>query len=139
MCQINGTWVFRWLFLESLPQLLGQIYIQLVQVIFTDGDSQETSALDEAIDLFFPNARRRRCGFHIVMQGMNTQLPKNSVVQTKNRPAFDAYMGEISNWIYSLMSEETESEEKFLISRALLYAYVQSCDFSSAWTPGVAD
>ncbi len=38
-----------------MPTLLGKDYLSLVKVIVTDGDSQETSQLDIAISLHFPN------------------------------------------------------------------------------------
>ena len=44
------SWVFRWLFQIVFPHFLGSDCIQRIQVIVTDGDSQETSQLDVAIE-----------------------------------------------------------------------------------------
>jgi hypothetical protein len=56
------AWAFRWLFLIVLPTLLGVAFLQLIQVVATDGDLQETSQLDIAIAKFFPQVLRVRCG-----------------------------------------------------------------------------
>ena len=36
------AWVFRWIFQTVMPTLLGREYISRVNVMITDGDSQET-------------------------------------------------------------------------------------------------
>jgi hypothetical protein len=64
------AWVFRWLFQIVFPHFLGQDCISRIQVIVTDGDSQEISQLDMAIERFFPQAQRVRCGWHIVDKGI---------------------------------------------------------------------
>jgi hypothetical protein len=69
------AWVFCWLFQVVLPSLLGHKWLQHVQVIITDGDSQETSQLDIAMPKFFPQAHWVRCGWHIVDQGWKRYGP----------------------------------------------------------------
>ena len=46
------SWLFRWLFQEALPVLLGKDTLELVKLIMTDGDSQEMTQVDYAIDTF---------------------------------------------------------------------------------------
>jgi hypothetical protein len=44
------AWFFRWLFQEALPALIGKETMACVKVIITDGDSQEMSQVDFAIN-----------------------------------------------------------------------------------------
>ena len=46
----------------------------MIQIIITDGDSQEKNQLDAAIDEFFPQAKRVRCGYHIVKRGWDNKI-----------------------------------------------------------------
>ena len=39
--------------------------------MITDGDSQEFTQVDNAIENVIPNAQRVRCGWHIVNQGFD--------------------------------------------------------------------
>lgn len=43
------SWLFRWLFQEALPVLLGTQTLRLVKLVMTDGDSQEMAQVDYAI------------------------------------------------------------------------------------------
>ena len=63
------AWSFRWVFSVVMPRLFGEDVLKNVKFILTDGDRQETSQVDVAIQLFFPHANRLRCGWHIVDQG----------------------------------------------------------------------
>ena len=40
-------------------------------IVITDGDSQEFTQVDNAIQNVLPNAKRVRCGWHIVHQGFD--------------------------------------------------------------------
>ena len=71
----NQAWVFKWLFQTVFPTLLGKDVLTNIVVFVTDGDSQETSQLDNAIDVFFPQAKRIRCIWHLVDRGMATGFP----------------------------------------------------------------
>ena len=54
--------------------MFGRDTLSSIQVIITDGDSQETRQLDNAIDLFFPQATCVWCGWHIVNRGWNANV-----------------------------------------------------------------
>ena len=47
-------WVFQWVFCVLLPKVYSNDLLSQIQVIITDGDAQESSQIDNAIDLFFP-------------------------------------------------------------------------------------
>jgi hypothetical protein len=66
----NRAWLFRWLFQTAIPSLIGREACARVQLVITDGDSQECEQMDAAIDTVFTGAKRRRCGWHIVDRGM---------------------------------------------------------------------
>jgi hypothetical protein len=120
------SWAFRWLFQVVLPTLLGSEPLQKVKVIITDGDSQETSQLDLAIALFFPQVLRVRCGWHIIDRGWKRNGPKKTSVPKPMRKPFDVKTHEIRNWMYSWMKPKCETEEEYIISKALFIAYLQS-------------
>lgn len=69
------AWLFRWIFRHGIPTLLGKDACKRVRLIVTDGDSQETSQLDNAISSkIYGDAKRRRCGWHIIEKGATKHL-----------------------------------------------------------------
>jgi hypothetical protein len=54
------AWTFQWVFQDVLPNMFRREYLKQVNIIITDGDSQETTQLDIAIQLYLPSARRLR-------------------------------------------------------------------------------
>jgi hypothetical protein len=73
------AWAFRWLFQVVFYTLLGCSGLGRIKVVITDGDAQETSQLDLAIQAFFPRALRIRCGWHIVDRGWHRHGPKKTL------------------------------------------------------------
>ena len=78
-------------------------------MIITDGDSQETSQLDNAVRLnVYGNAQRRRCGWHIIEKGTTLRLrfaasntnAKNVVSLTKL-------------WVQESLMKGVETEEEY--------------------------
>jgi hypothetical protein len=69
---------YRWVFLEALPLLLGECNLQKINLIMSDGDSQEFNAIDEGIFKYFKNAHQGRCAYHIVQKTWGKEFPKNS-------------------------------------------------------------
>lgn len=110
----NRNWLYRWLFHEAVPLLVGKSACKRSHLIICDGDPQECSQLDTAIVSVFPNAKRRRCGWHVVDRGWNSHFGKNLGGKNhKNRKRIDKLIREIKNWLYSLMKDiETEEEYK---------------------------
>lgn len=69
------AWLFRWIFFHGIPTLMGKAACSKVKMIITDGDSQETLQLDNAIrSKVYGNAIRRRCGWHIIEKGSTVHL-----------------------------------------------------------------
>ena len=55
-------WVFRWIFCVLLPKVYSNDLLSQIKIIVTDGDAQESSKIDNAIDLFFCKLN----GFNVV-------------------------------------------------------------------------
>ena len=77
-------WVFRWVFCVLLPKVYSNYLLSQIKIIVTDGDAQESSQIDNAIDLFFPEVKRVQCGWHIVHQGWNRVIGKPSYHHKKH-------------------------------------------------------
>ena len=60
------AWQFRWCFSYVLPLMVGIDHLSRVKMVITDGDVHEYSQVDAAIASAFTNARRGRCGYHLV-------------------------------------------------------------------------
>ena len=100
------AWMFRWLFQVATPSLLGTSSCELVQLQITDGDSQETSQLDQAMKTIFKNSKRRRCGWHIIEKGWERNV--SGLAKTKEAKHIESV---VKDWIYSLMNDiETDAE-----------------------------
>lgn len=128
-CPNQSAWVFKWVFETCMLNLLGSVHVRRIAVVFTDGDSTETGQLDEAIDNIFINARRRRCGWHIVSRGMDVRIPKKGTIEKRLQKRYETIQANISDWIYSWMDDRTETEEEYEVSKALLLQYLSSDDF----------
>lgn len=133
------AWVFRWIFQTVMPTLLGKEYISRVNVVITDGDSQETSQLDIAIAQHFPNVCRVRCGWHIVDRGWKRVCPTHKAVPRPNQESFKIVCKQLKAWLYSWMTPQCETEEEYIISKALLCAYLQHPDFLHQFGESVSD
>lgn len=70
--------MFRWLFQVALPSLVGNDVLESIKICITDGDSQETSQLDYAIEQVMKRAIRIHCAWHIVSQGLKKQVSLGS-------------------------------------------------------------
>jgi hypothetical protein len=69
------AWMFRWLFQQAIPTLIGWKTCKRINLILTDGDSQEYSQLDAALMAgVYGKAMRRRCGWHINEKGSALHL-----------------------------------------------------------------
>jgi hypothetical protein len=123
------AWVFRWLFQNVFPRMFGKELLSHVTTIITDGDAQETSQLDLAIKLLFPQVFRVRCVWHIVDRGMTKYFPKplarkNVDLELYNK--WDRVRLTVRSWLFSWSDERCETKEEFMLSKALFLDYIQS-------------
>jgi len=94
------SWLFRWLFQEALPVLLGTQTLRLVKLVMTDGDSQEMTQVDYAIATYFVNAVSSRC-----CRGLGFRKEKRDAARSQVRV--------IQNWLYSWMRRGVDSSEEY--------------------------
>ena len=106
------SWLFRWLFQEALPVLLGTQTLRLVKLVMTDGDSQEMTQVDYAIATYFVNAVRSRCGWHLVHQGWRREC-RGLGFRKGKRDAARSQVRVIQNWLYSWMRRGVDSREEY--------------------------
>jgi hypothetical protein len=108
----NRSWLYRWLFQAAIPTLVTKKSCSETQLIICDGDPQECSQLDSAIQSVFVNAKRRRCGWHIVEKGLTNHVGRCLGGKNhKNRKDIDNLIREIKKWLYSMMKEIENVEE----------------------------
>lgn len=101
------AWLFRWLFQSAFPQVLRATRCNQVQMVMTDGDSQEISQMDSALQSVFTSAVRRRCGWHIVEKGFAKHVRSLGTSEAAGHVAMT-----VKNWLYSLM-KDVETEEEY--------------------------
>jgi hypothetical protein len=72
--------------------MLGMEFLMEVEVMITNGDSQETTQLELAIKKYIPHAMRLRCGWHIIDRGWNTNGPKSNVAPQNKKENWDVVL-----------------------------------------------
>jgi len=111
----HRRWLFKWLFQNAIPALVGRSACEGVRLIITDGDSNECDQVDQALRTTFINSKRRRCGWHIVDRGWSRHLPANLGVAKSKKHFKDVLqlIRLLKTWVYTMMKEiETEDEYK---------------------------
>ena len=63
-------WIFLWCFTSAMVKLFGPELLHRVQVVITDGDTQEINAFEDAIASLFVNAKMRRCFWHLLNRSL---------------------------------------------------------------------
>jgi hypothetical protein len=113
------AWLFNWLFQTAVPAIMGTRSCTEVRLVITDGDSQEFNQLDVAIQKLFINAKRRRCGWHLINRGWRRNVGALVASNSKTKNAVCMNIQNIKNWLYSFM-REIESEGEYIVSKLLL-------------------
>jgi hypothetical protein len=120
---------FRWVFKFVLTSLFDERVFRRTRLVMVDGDPQQKPELKKAISQFMRNAVDGGCGWHIVEQGWKRHIPGNNVVKEGNgsREKYNLFVKQVKNWCYSWMIPGgVESEEEYLVSKQLLFAYFAS-------------
>ena len=47
------SWIFRWIFSVVLPKLVDRTVLSRIRLIISDGDAQEFTIIDSAVNIFF--------------------------------------------------------------------------------------
>ena len=61
-------WVFQWLFDNEFPTLMGNKSLEKVQLVITDGDTNEYMPIIRSIRSIYINAEHVLCSYHLVTQ-----------------------------------------------------------------------
>jgi len=118
---------FRWVFQVVMPVLLGTESLKDTEFVVSDGDNQECQQLDAALDLYLPNARRGRCGWHVVVKGMARHCPPKKMLHTRFHSGYDNLLTYIKKWIFSWMQPGfCETQEEYDLSKAFLIDFILS-------------
>jgi hypothetical protein len=118
---------FCWMFHIVLPKLLGDSLLKRINVIISDGDSQEISQLDNAIIDCYPHMQRLHCGRHIVEKGWQKHCPGEHSVDVPFREPFKHLLKHVKKWIYSWMKPGyCETEDKYHLSKVILIHYLKT-------------
>ena len=125
------SWMFRWIFSVVFPRLIPRHILQKIRIVITDGDPQEFSQIDNAIQTVIQNAKRIRCGWHIVHQGFERHvdttfpdIPTNVINQHKKI---------LLNWIYSWMKRRCLTYLQYRYSRYLFMKYLYSKEITDTF------
>jgi hypothetical protein len=98
------AWVFRWLFQNVLPCFFGLNLLNHIEIILTDGDSQETSQLDFAIKRFFCKGSSISMYMAYCQQRDDEVFSQGTCQKYVNRELYDKWdhvRSTISNWMWS--------------------------------------
>jgi hypothetical protein len=71
------SWAYKWLFQTVFPVLVGKEVLSKLSINVTDGNSQEITQLEDAVNKYFPNVYRIQCSWHIIDRGWfkNVNVP----------------------------------------------------------------
>ena len=137
------AWSFKWLFQSVFPVLLGQRYLNDVKIVLGDGDPQQISQLEDAIDKHFTNVYRTRCSWHIIDRGWTKKVDlklggkssRKRAPYMKGKPRkksaplteINKVARKVYRWLFSwAQAGHCETLEEFVVSKALLVSFVES-------------
>ena len=128
---------FHWLLFSFLPAHVPKKYLNRVQMLLTDGDPQEYTQIDYAVqDGILENTFRGRCSWHIINRGMNALSMSHVWAKTDDidppyeekrvSREFSIYYNEINDWCFSFATPRCETKNEFEISLSLLKDHIKS-------------
>ena len=116
------SWMFRWVFSVIFPRLIPKHILQNIKIVITDRDPQEFTQIDNAIQNVIPNAKRVRCGWHIITQGFERHV--NTTFPDIAASVVEKYKKRILNWMYSWMKPQCVTFLQYKYSRYLFMKYL---------------
>ena len=126
-------WIFRWVFQNAIPSLLGKESLNKVQIMISDGDTDMYSQFDNAREQYYPNSWRLLCAFHLV----DRAISNNGHTLICGKGTEDSEFGKQKNilkrWLYSFVFPSYESKEECNLSWVLFRGWLHSPCFVSAF------
>ena len=121
-------WMFKFILMDIIPQLLGRQYCEKVRCIVTDGDMYLIKQVDAAIMALYKNAIRLPCSWHLIDRPMNDQRSK-FVTKRGISPYFLEWFCRIlQRWMFTWMrpSGGVYCRDEFEVSKAVLEQWLVS-------------
>ena len=123
------AWIFRWLLLTALPLLLGKD-LERINMIISDGDSQEIAQINNLINLLQTPAKRHQCAWHVVDRSWNRFVYSVPKAGKKFRRKLLSYSETsrkiIFQWLYSWMTRACKTVAEYNVSYLLFVHYLES-------------
>ena len=119
-------WIFRWLFSIVLPKMFSKPILSRCRIVISDGDLQEYSQIDNAISKYFPQLIRVRCGWHIIDRAWEKYFSSKKDFPSESQLHYDEITTNVQHWLYSWMKPNCETFKEYVLSKYLLYKYLQS-------------
>lgn len=133
----ESKWMFRYVLMVAIPNLLGKDICKKVRSIITDGDPQLCEIVDYAIQNLYTNAKRRRCTWHVIdrlcEQKYRTRFTiKNGV----SKHFLTVFLRLLQRWLYTWYRPGggVHSNEDYQVSKALLFAMINSKGIKAKFT-----
>lgn len=122
------VWMFRYVLMVAIPNLLGKDICSQINIIVTDGDPQLCQIVDLAILQLYTSAKRRRCTWHVIDRGMDkyrSQIPLKKGVSKNFGLVFQRLL---QRWLYTWYRPGggITSMEEYEVSKAILFAVLDS-------------
>ena len=118
------SWMFRWVFSVVFPRLIPKHILTKFRIVITDGDPQEFSQVDNAIESAIHNAKRVRCGWHIVHKGYEKYI--DTTFPDIPKSVLNDHKKIIQNWMYSWIKRTCSTYLQYKYSRYLFMKYIFS-------------
>lgn len=123
-------WIFRWVFCSLLPSLYDKDVLSRIRLFITDGDAQEIDQLNDAIDTFFPQVLRMRCGWHIVRQGWKNKIIPKSAFKNELREKYEKSELILKRWMYSWMKSSCMTLYEYKVSKILFLRFLATAQIN---------
>ena len=72
------SWMFRWIFSVVMTTLITKQLLEKIHITISDSDPQIFIQIDNVIRPYFKNARRVRCGWHLIHKGWDPHVDNTS-------------------------------------------------------------
>jgi len=112
---------FMWIFSRVMVMLLGKKAIDRINLLLSDGDAQEYTALDDSTKSHvMTNAYRGRCCRHLVHKTWEKDVGDSSKMNDPINAA--KYCALIRHWVYSWMNgKSAHTRQQYELSKDLLF------------------
>ena len=134
-------WMFKYVLNVVIPKLLGESYCSRVKAICTDGDPWLIRMVNLSITTVYRNAVRIPCAWHLIDRPMVAARARFSPKSGVSKYFMEWFCRLLRGWLFTWMrpSGGIYSREEYLVSKALLLAFINSSALTKHFNPsGIA-